>query len=79
MAPSDQEIEDALSRGTYTLYAEDPLAVTVNAVRKHVEAKLHLDDGFLSNDTWKYRSKALIKDYGVRQKGPRVRSDTDRF
>lgn len=65
MAPA-KEIEEALMYGTLEVFTADPDSTTVNKVRQHVEEKLSLDQGFLSNDDWKGKSKELIKEYVVR-------------
>lgn len=67
MAPSDKEIEDAILQGTCEVYENDPSDTSVNKVRKHVEEKLSLEDGSLSNGEWKTKSKNLIKQRVVSQ------------
>lgn len=62
MAPPAKKIEQALLDGTYEVYSEAPDDTTVNKVRKHVEEKLSLKDGFFSTGNWKAKSKNLIKD-----------------
>ncbi|KAM0240492.1 hypothetical protein ACHAPO_002392 [Fusarium lateritium] len=61
MAPSNDEIEQALLDATYQVYQSDPDDTTVNKVRKQTEENLSLEDGFLSSDDWKKKSKELIK------------------
>jgi hypothetical protein len=61
MAPSNDEIEQALLDATYQVYKYDPDDTTVNKVRKQTEENLGLEDGFLSSDDWKKKSKELIK------------------
>ncbi|KAF4979852.1 hypothetical protein FZEAL_4018 [Fusarium zealandicum] len=61
MAPSDQEIEQALLDGTYQVYRIAPEDTSVNKVRKQAEQSLGLEDGFLSGGNWKQKSKVLIK------------------
>ncbi|KAL6400713.1 hypothetical protein AUP68_16428 [Ilyonectria robusta] len=62
MAPPAKKIEQALLDGTYEVYSEAPDDTTVNKVRKHVEEKLSLKDGFFTTGNWKAKSKTLIKD-----------------
>ncbi|GKT99458.1 transcription factor [Fusarium langsethiae] len=61
MAPSNDEIEQALLDATYQVYQSHPGDTTVNKVRKQTEENLGLEDGFLSSDKWKKKSKDLIK------------------
>ncbi|RGP78084.1 transcription factor [Fusarium longipes] len=61
MAPTDDEIEQALLDATYQVYQANPDETTVNKVRKQTEQDLGLDDGFLASDDWKKKSKELIK------------------
>lgn len=61
MAPSAKKLEEALLDGTYEVYQVDPEETSVNKVRKHVEEKLSLEDGFFSNEKWKAKSKKIIK------------------
>lgn len=61
MAPSNEEIEQALLDATYQVYQSSPDETTVNKVRKQTEENLGLDDGFLTGDDWKKKSKELIK------------------
>ncbi|KAF5017304.1 hypothetical protein F66182_10776 [Fusarium sp. NRRL 66182] len=62
MAPSDNEIEQALLDSTYQVYKASPDETSVNKVRKQAEENLGLENGFLSSDEWKQKSKALIKE-----------------
>ncbi|KAG5820313.1 hypothetical protein H9Q74_008941 [Fusarium xylarioides] len=62
MAPSEDEIEQALLDATYQVYQATPDETTVNKVRKQTEENLSLDDGFLSSAEWKQKSKSLIKE-----------------
>lgn len=62
MAPSEDEIEQALLDATYQVYQATPDETTVNKVRKQTEENLSLDDGFFSSAEWKQKSKSLIKD-----------------
>ncbi|KAK2595554.1 hypothetical protein QQS21_006728 [Conoideocrella luteorostrata] len=63
MVPSPEELEEALIDGTYQVFTTEPDATTVNKVRKHVEDAQGLEEGFFTNDEWKQKSKALIKEY----------------
>ncbi|KAH7250049.1 uncharacterized protein BKA55DRAFT_512468 [Fusarium redolens] len=62
MAPSEDEIEQALLDATYQVYQATPDETTVNKVRKQTEENLSLDEGFFSNAEWKQKSKSLIKE-----------------
>ncbi|KAG6010560.1 hypothetical protein E4U21_005913 [Claviceps maximensis] len=63
MVPPPEELEAALIEGTYQIFTSDPDATTINKVRKHVEEKQGLEEGFFANDEWKQKSKAIIKEY----------------
>lgn len=65
MAPSKKELEGALIKGTQAVFKEDPDTTSVNKVRKHVEEELDLEEGFFTGETWKQRSKELIKEHVV--------------
>jgi hypothetical protein len=65
MAPSDEEIEQALLDATYQVYQAFPDETTVNKVRKQTEENLSLEDGFLSSGDWKKKSKELVKERAV--------------
>ena len=65
MAPSGKEVEQALIDGTCRVFEAEPDATTVNKVRKEVEQHLNVEEGFLSSDSWKSKSKNLIKQYVV--------------
>lgn len=65
MAPSKKELEKALVEGTKAVFTEDPDATSVNKVRKHVEEKLDLDEGFFTCPEWKSKSKEIIKKHVV--------------
>ncbi|KAJ4024316.1 hypothetical protein NW752_002884 [Fusarium irregulare] len=62
MAPSSDEIRQALLDATYQVYQATPEETTVNKVRKQTEENLGLDDGFLSSEDWKKKSKDIIKE-----------------
>lgn len=65
MAPSKKELEKALIEGTKAVFTEDPDATSVNKIRKHVEEKLGLDEGFFTGPDWKSKSKEIIKKHVV--------------
>jgi hypothetical protein len=65
MAPSDEEIEQALLDATYQVYQAFPDETTVNKVRKQTEENLGLEEGFLSSGDWKKKSKELVKERAV--------------
>lgn len=65
MALSEKELEKALVEGTREVFTEDPDATSVNKVRKHVEDKLDLDEGFFTGPDWKSKSKEIIKKHVV--------------
>jgi hypothetical protein len=62
MAPSNDEIRQALLDATYQVYQATPEETTVNKVRKQTEENLGIDDGFLTGDEWKKKSKDIIKE-----------------
>lgn len=70
MAPSAKKLEAALISGTYEVFRDEPDATTVNKVRKHVETKLGLEDGFFAGPDWKQKSKTVIKEYVVSRVTP---------
>ncbi|KAG6078582.1 hypothetical protein E4U15_004207 [Claviceps sp. LM218 group G6] len=63
MLPPLNELETALIEGTYRIFTSEPDATTVNKVRQHVEEEQGLEEGFFTNDEWKQKSKAIIKEY----------------
>ncbi|KAG4430529.1 hypothetical protein IFR05_013982 [Cadophora sp. M221] len=63
MAPSEKDIVDGIYAVIKTLHSTDPETLTVRNVRNTVEADLGLDTGLLSNESWKGKSKKIIKDY----------------
>jgi hypothetical protein len=65
MAPSATKLEAALVEGTAEMFRAEPDATTVNKVRKHVEEKLDLEEGFFTGGDWKQKSKNLIKEHVV--------------
>lgn len=60
MAPKASVIEAELTKSVRELFATDRDNLTVNTVRKNVEDKLGLDDGFLRSGQWKTKSKDMI-------------------
>ncbi|KOS18273.1 hypothetical protein ESCO_002707 [Escovopsis weberi] len=62
MAPSAAKLKEALVRGTREVFEAEPDETSVNKVRKHVEEKLGLDEGFFTVGKWKQTSKAVIKE-----------------
>lgn len=65
MAPSAAKLKEALIDGTCEIYKAEPDGTSVNKVRRHVEEKLGLEDGFFTSDTWKHKSKTIIKEQVV--------------
>lgn len=65
MAPSTKKLEQALIDGTSEVFSAEPDGTSVNKVRRHVEEKLGLEEGFFTSGYWKQKSKALIKEYVV--------------
>lgn len=65
MAPSAAKLKEALIDGTCEIYKAEPDGTSVNKVRRHVEEKLGLEDGFFTSDTWKQKSKTIIKEQVV--------------
>ncbi|OAA45399.1 transcriptional regulator [Metarhizium rileyi] len=63
MAPSTDQLEEALISGTCQVFNAAPDATTVNKVRKLVEESLDLEEGFFTSEDWKQKSKGLIKQY----------------
>ncbi|UPK89341.1 hypothetical protein LCI18_000276 [Fusarium solani-melongenae] len=61
MAPSDDDLEQALLDATYQVYRDAPDDTSVNKVRKQAEENLGLDDGFFASGGWKKKSKDVIK------------------
>ena len=66
MGPSTAELEQALIDSTCEVFSAEPDGTSVNKVRRHVEEKLGLEEGFFASGSWKQKSKALIKEYVVR-------------
>ncbi|KAL7797276.1 hypothetical protein V8C37DRAFT_305870 [Trichoderma ceciliae] len=61
MAPSAAKLKAALIEGTREVYNAEPDGTSVNKVRRNVEEKLGLEDGFFTSETWKQKSKTIIK------------------
>ncbi|KAL5094688.1 hypothetical protein Trisim1_005424 [Trichoderma cf. simile WF8] len=62
MAPSAAQLKEALIEGTREVYSAEPDGTSVNKVRRRVEEKLGLEDGFFTSETWKQKSKTIIKE-----------------
>ncbi|QYS96126.1 hypothetical protein H0G86_003387 [Trichoderma simmonsii] len=62
MAPSTAQLKEALIEGTREVYSAEPDGTSVNKVRRRVEEKLGLEDGFFTSETWKQKSKTIIKE-----------------
>lgn len=61
MAPTPAKIEKALAQGVREIWASDARdSLTVNNVRRDVEEKLGLAEGFLADGDWKVKSKAIV-------------------
>jgi len=65
MPPKASVIEAELAASVRKLFGIDPSNVSVNGVRKDVEDKLDLEEGFLKSSKWKGRSKELITEIVV--------------
>lgn len=65
MAPSAAKLKEALIEGTREVYRAEPDGTSVNKVRRLVEEKLGLEDGFFTSETWKQKSKTIIKEQVV--------------
>lgn len=65
MAPSAAKLKEALIEGTREVYQAEPDGTSVNKVRRHVEEKLGLEDGFFTSEAWKQKSKTIIKEQVV--------------
>lgn len=65
MAPSAAQLKEALIEGTREVYSAEPDGTSVNKVRRRVEEKLGLEDGFFTSETWKQKSKTIIKEQVV--------------
>ncbi|KAL6893198.1 hypothetical protein HDV57DRAFT_226099 [Trichoderma longibrachiatum] len=62
MAPSAAKLKEALIEGTREVYQAEPDGTSVNKVRRLVEEKLGLEDGFFTSEAWKQKSKTIIKE-----------------
>lgn len=65
MAPSAAKLKEALIEGTREVYQAEPDGTSVNKVRRLVEEKLGLEDGFFTSEAWKQKSKTIIKEQVV--------------
>ena len=65
MAPSEKAIIDGIYAAIKAIHSADPETLTVRNVRNKTEADLGLEAGILSNESWKDKSKKIIKDYAV--------------
>lgn len=70
MAHSDEELEAELRDAVRDTVLKDRDSLTINSVRKLVEEKLDLEQGFFLSDSWKQRSKLLIKEAVVSASSP---------
>lgn len=62
MSQSDDQLEEELRAQVRHVWENERELLTVNHIRKSAEEKLGLDDGFFQLDSWKARSKLLIKE-----------------
>lgn len=58
----DKEVKGAILKTVQGLFKNDLEALSVNNVRRLVEAELKLADGFLKEGAWKGKSKEIITD-----------------
>jgi hypothetical protein len=66
MPPTDATVEAELRQVVHDIFNSDQRPnLTVNLVRKHVQDKLGLADGYFSDKKWKDRSKLIIKGLAV--------------
>ncbi|CZT08325.1 hypothetical protein WAI453_007305 [Rhynchosporium graminicola] len=63
MAPSEKAIVAGIYAAIKELHSTNPETLTVRNVRNKAEADLGTESGFLSNESWKEKSKKIIKDY----------------
>lgn len=60
--PSDQVLEGELRRATREIFFSDQRsALSVNLVRKRAQENFDLPDDFFFSDSWKARSKIIVK------------------
>ena len=65
--PTPQVLEDELVAATRVLFSgPDREQLSVNTVRRRVEDKFDLNEGFFAGAQWKAKSKQIIKDAVVR-------------
>lgn len=65
MAPSDKKLETELRSAVREVARKNREELTVNNVRRFVEEKLDLEQGFFSSEAWKGQSKTIIKTAAV--------------
>jgi hypothetical protein len=70
--PSSPELEKALVDAAHAVFRKDRDNLTVNYVRKHVEAEFGLDDGFFKSEDWKGKSKDIIMTTAVSTRCMRI-------
>ena len=67
MAPNPQALEDGLVAAVRELFSgPDREQLSVNTVRRRVEDRFGLEEGFFAGAEWKAKSKSVIKDAVVR-------------
>jgi len=65
--PSDKVIEGELRRATREIfYSNERAALSVNLVRKRAQDNFDLADDFFLSDSWKTKSKTIVKQLVVR-------------
>jgi hypothetical protein len=66
MAPPDKALEEEIKNTVRNIFQSDERdSLSVNLVRKRVQEKFDLQDGFFLESRWKDRSKTLIKTLAV--------------
>ncbi|KAI9052394.1 hypothetical protein LZ554_003742 [Drepanopeziza brunnea f. sp. 'monogermtubi'] len=63
MAPSEKAIVAGIKAAVKAIHTTDPETLTVRTARVKAEEDLGLELGFLSQGTWKEKSKVTIKEY----------------
>ncbi len=66
MAPRASVLEAELAARVRHLFEHDLDHLTVNTVRKYVEDKHGLEDGYFKSGRWKVKSKNIITETSVR-------------
>jgi hypothetical protein len=81
MAPSEKVIFAEIKSTIDDIYSrpEDRPSLTVKNVRNQVEQKLGLEEGFFVQNSWKEKSKNLIKSYAVGYKAIVPSTSADEF